>query len=68
LIHRGLIPVLILIDQSGFGGLGTADQISAKLSNHGVINFVVQYGDDIKAVLETPQAVFDPRSMFHSYR
>jgi len=68
LIHRGLIPVLILIDQSGFGGVGTADQISAKLSNHGVINFVVQYGDDIKAVLETPQAVFDPRSMFHSYR
>ena len=61
MIHRGLIPVLILIDRSSFGGVESADEISAKLSNHGVINFVVQEGDDIKTVLETPQAMFDPR-------
>ena len=67
MVHRGLIPVLILIDQSGFGGEATADEISIKLSNHGVINFVVQEGDDIKAVLETPQIVFDPRYLARPY-
>ncbi len=63
MIHRGLIPVLILIDPSSFGGDERTDELSAKLSNHGVVNFVVQEGDDLKAVLETPQAMFDPRYM-----
>lgn len=66
LIHRGLIPVLILIDRPSFRGLQRADDTAAKLSSHGVINFVIREGDDVTAVLETPQAMFDQRFMFQS--
>lgn len=66
LIHRGLIPVLILIDQLSFGGLHRADDIASQLSSHGVITIVIREGDDLKAVLEKPQVMFDQRFMFQT--
>lgn len=55
LIHRGLIPILILIDPLGFGGMPGSAELAKRLSAQGVINFIIGEGDDIKAVLETPQ-------------
>lgn len=64
LIHRGLIPVLILIDPSGFGGTQASVKIAKRLSDQGVITFTISEGDDIKSVLETPQRQFDRRVYF----
>jgi uncharacterized protein (DUF58 family) len=64
LIHRGLIPVLILIDPSGFGSALPTDAISRQLTNQGISTFVIHEGDDIKTVLETPLPVAD-RKFFY---
>lgn len=61
LVHRGLIPVLVLIDRSSFGGSDHAKALSVKLLTHGIIHFVIKEGDNIKSVLETPQIMFDRR-------
>lgn len=61
LIHRGLIPVLILIDPSSFGGNQDSEEIVRKLTNQGVFTFVIHEGEDIKSVLETPQPTIDRR-------
>lgn len=61
LIHRGLIPVLILVDASGFGGNQQPNDIAYRLINQGVSTFIVHEGDDVKAVLETPIPVADRR-------
>jgi uncharacterized protein (DUF58 family) len=62
LIHRGLIPVLILIDPSSFGGSQDSEEIVRQLTNQGVFTFVIHEGEDIKTVLETPQPTFDRRN------
>ena len=67
LIHRGLIPVLILIDRSSFGGLQHVDDVAAQLTKHGIINFVIREGDNIKTVLEQPQVMFDQRFMVRPF-
>lgn len=66
LIHRGLMPVIILIDQSSFGGEQTPDALAQKLTSQGILNFVVREGDDLKAVLETPRLAFNQRNFFRS--
>jgi len=67
LIHRGLIPVLILIDRSSFGGLQHVDDVAAQLTKHGIINFVIREGDNIKTVLEQPKVMFDQRFMVRPF-
>lgn len=64
IIHRGLIPVLILLDPSSFGDKPGSMDLAEKLSNQGVIIYVVRAGDDIKAVLEKPQPNYD-RRVYH---
>lgn len=61
LIHRGLIPVIILIDPSGFGGRLNSDGLVQRLSNQGVITLAINQGDDIKTIFETPHQTFDRR-------
>ena len=61
LVHRGLMPVLILIDGSSFGGEGSVDEVANQLTNLGVITFIVREGDNIKNVLEAPRAVLNTR-------
>jgi uncharacterized protein (DUF58 family) len=68
LIHRGLIPVIILIEPSTFGASQGSSDLAQRLSDQGVITFVIHEGDDIKAVLETPQPVVNRRFMKYSYR
>jgi len=64
LIHRGLIPVIILIDPASFGGQTQAAGIAQQLTDHGVITFVVRHGDDVQSILESPQAVYRRQFMY----
>ena len=64
LIHRGLIPVIILIDPASFGGSHGSDELAQRLASQGIFSFVIRKGDDIRAVLETPQRTFDQRKYF----
>jgi uncharacterized protein (DUF58 family) len=57
LILRGLLPVVILIDQKSFGGNQESYDLSSKLEALGALVYLVKKGDDIKKVLETPQMV-----------
>jgi uncharacterized protein (DUF58 family) len=57
LMHRGLVPVIVLIDPSGFGGSQGSKELSQKLFAMGVFTFVINEGDDIKEILETPQTI-----------
>jgi cellobiose-specific phosphotransferase system component IIB len=57
LIHRGLVPVIVLIDPSGFGGAQGSEELSQKLLALGVFTFVINEGDDIKEILETSQTI-----------
>lgn len=66
LIQRGLIPVFILIDPESFGGIGSSDDIANQLTNHGIFYYVIREGDQIKSVLEAPQAIH--RNQFMPYR
>jgi uncharacterized protein (DUF58 family) len=65
LIQRGLMPVVILIDQASFGGEGDASLLELKLNNHGILNFVISEGDTLKTALETPQYLLDERMIYH---
>lgn len=62
LLHRGLIPVIVIINPKSFGGLSEVDELAQKLSGQGAFIFVINEGDDIKAVLETPQTIVNRRS------
>jgi uncharacterized protein (DUF58 family) len=64
LIHRGLIPVIILIDPASFGGEVHAAGIAKQLTNQGVITFVIHQGDDVQSILESPQVLYDRRFVF----
>lgn len=64
LIHRGLIPVLILINSASFGGSQDTEIITKQLARQGVFTFVINEGDDIKSVLETPMPVLEHRLYF----
>ncbi len=64
LIHRGLIPVLILINPASFGGSQDIEVITKQLTRQGVFTFVINEGEDIKSVLETPVPVLEHRLYF----
>ncbi|MFU8826433.1 MAG: DUF58 domain-containing protein [Brevefilum sp.] len=64
IIHRGLIPVLILLDPSSFGDKPGSTELAEQLSAQGVITFTVRAGDDLKTILEKPQPQFNPRVYF----
>lgn len=53
LLHRGLIPVIILLDLASFGGDTTSSGIAERLINLGVSTFVIREGDYLKAIFET---------------
>ena len=64
LLHRGLIPVLILINPSSFGGAQPVDDIANRLTDQGVYTFTIHEGDDIKSVLETPMPIVTQHIMY----
>lgn len=64
LIQRGLMPVVVLIDPSSFGGRSNTADLEARLVNRGILTFVIRQGDDIKSVLESPRVSFDERIIF----
>jgi len=51
LIQRGLMPVVILIDQRSFGGEEDVSILEEKLTAQGIMTFVVKAGDDLSSVL-----------------
>lgn len=59
LVQRGLIPVVILIDQSSFGGDAEASVLEERLTRQGVMTFTIKAGDQIKSALESPKYVLD---------
>lgn len=66
LIQRGLMPVVILIDQASFGGTESSAELEAQLINRGILTFIVKKGDDIRAILESPKVHLDQRLIFRS--
>lgn len=53
LLERGLLPVVILIDQASFGGSGDYDLLEKDLKNCGVLTFLVKCGEDLSVVFES---------------
>lgn len=64
LIQRGLIPVVILIDQSSFGGDDSPLLLEEKLTRQGVMAFRISAGDNIKSALENPQYILDKHMIY----
>jgi len=64
LIQRGLMPVVILIDQASFGHQIVPFNLKAALIKHGIMTFIIHKGDDIKKVLESPQINYAGRILF----
>jgi len=64
LIQRGLMPVVILIDQISFGGNDSPEELESRLVNHGILTFSVREGEDLKTRLETPQVTLDTRMIY----
>ncbi|MEA3327643.1 MAG: DUF58 domain-containing protein [Chloroflexota bacterium] len=63
-IQRGLIPVVILIDQDSFGGDVDSSALKGGLSRRGILTFVVREGDPIDSIFDKPEHIFDERIMF----
>ena len=55
LIQRGVIPVVILIDQVSFGGTQEINDLESKLVTRGILTFIVKNGDSLKSALENPK-------------
>ena len=66
LLQRKLMPVVIFIDSASFGGAQSPKELSMTLANHGIMTFVVREGDEIRAVLESPQSTVNNRFVFQS--
>ena len=64
LIQRGLMPVVILIDQVSFGGKDSPEELENRLMNHGILTFSVREGDDLKTRLESPHVTLDTRMIY----
>lgn len=65
LIQRGLMPVVVLIDEASFGGEEPASDLETRLVNHGILTFVIKEGDDLKTKLESPRMILDTRMIYH---
>ncbi len=66
LVQRGLMPVVILIDQASFGGKAAAIELKESLINHGILTFLVMEGDDLKTSLESPGLTLDARVFYRN--
>jgi len=64
-LERGLMPVVILIDQDSFGGDQKAALMEKRLIDQGILVLVVHEGDDLKAILESPIFAYDQRFLFN---
>ncbi len=65
LVQRGLMPVVILLDRSSFGGEEDTSRLEGMLANHGILTFIIREGDDLRFVLENPKSLLDARLIFH---
>ena len=64
LIQRGLMPVVILIDPSSFGGKTESLDLKSKLARHGILTYRISEGDDLQKVLERPNIAFDTKLVY----
>jgi uncharacterized protein (DUF58 family) len=64
LVQRGLIPVVILIDQSSFGGEAEASVLEEKLTRQGVMTFTIKADDQLKSALESPKYILDKHMIY----
>jgi uncharacterized protein (DUF58 family) len=64
LIQRGLMPVVVLIDQASFGGSTSSEELNEKLIRQGILTFVVHDGDNLRDVLENPGMSVDRGIVF----
>jgi uncharacterized protein (DUF58 family) len=64
LIQRGLMPVVILIDQSSFGCEEDVSLLEEKFTAQGIMTFVVRYGDDLSKALGSSKFTIDSRIMY----
>ena len=64
LLERGLVPVVILIDQGSFGGAGDYKTLEAGLINCGALTFLIKYGEDLGINLESPQSFANEQLFF----
>lgn len=64
LLERGLVPVVILIDQASFGGEGDYASLEANLVRYGILTFVIKYGEDLGASLESPKIAHNERMLY----
>jgi uncharacterized protein (DUF58 family) len=67
LLERGLLPVVVLIDQASFGGVGDYRTVESRLVGFGILTFFIKYGEDLPANLKSPQLSLDAR-LFYSKR
>lgn len=67
LFQRGLMPVVILIDQASFGGNNSPSELEGRLINHGILTFSIQEGDDIKTKLESPHLPLNTRMIYRNF-
>jgi uncharacterized protein (DUF58 family) len=65
LIQRGVIPVVILIDQISFGGRDEIDDLESKLVNRGILTFVVKNGDSLQTALENTKTNLEKFAAYH---
>ena len=66
LFQRGLKPVVILLNQSSFGGEKDANLFKEKLANHGIMTYLINAGDDLGSALTASNHLFDARMAFRS--
>lgn len=64
LLERGLVPVVILIDQASFGGEGDYASLEANLVRYGILTFLIKYGEDLGASLESPKIAINERTLY----
>ncbi len=61
LIQKGLMPVVILLDQASFGGNNDSADFERRILGQGISVIRVKEGDDLHAVLETTHTLFKAR-------
>ena len=61
LLQRKIMPVVILLDSSSFGGNGGEKQLENQLFQKGVYTITIKAGDDLKTILENPKQVISGR-------
>ena len=61
LVQRGIMPIVILLDATSFGGQRGEKQLENQLFQKGIQTISIKAGDDLRTVLESPKQVINGR-------